>query len=118
MVATLLCGSVAGAETETQKGTSLNKTVVCTLDCIFSLGGLDVGTADTSWDGKKDYLVSTELYQKQNCFDDFHRIGASSGKKNAYFRGSVKGVWEFKSKHYTVKTDGTSKYQVLSLTDW
>lgn len=107
------------AETQIKRPTFQGKTVLCTLECTFHALDDDEALAMTAWYGKKGYTLKTVLWQCQNMFSSYKKLGVSTGTMKAKIKCFESDVWKFLSNHY-VRTGNNDKHnhKLVAITDW
>ncbi len=122
IAATLLVSSLSVyAETQSLSPTHDGQTITCRLSCNWDLGGTDVADASTSWSGRTDHQIGVYLFQCQNIADSYHTVDSDTDTTSVAVRGTVIGVWKYKSDHRVYHMDGTkitNTISVCEMTDW
>ena len=117
MVMSLIFSNVASAESQNEVVTYSGHDIQCSLVCNFSLRYNDKATAKTNWAGKKEFRVEVNLYQCQSAVSKYKLIDKDYGDRGAVAKGSVAGVWKFKSKHYVANPKHAMQKKQCTLTD-
>ena len=118
LIASVLCSSVASAETQSGKSHKYGKDIKYSLDCDFSLMNEDKATAITQWDGKDKYTVKTVLFYSLSMQGEYRKISTSTHKTKAKATGATTGVWTFLSKHYVCDNAHDTTVKLCEYTDW